>query len=67
MRSLLEVKIFEKMFFYKIFKRSYQKSVPPKMSTFESFMSVENLITPTLLVFSEKPINSKKCNKVAIL
>ena len=42
----------------KIFKSSYQKSVPPKMSTFECFINIENLISLTLLVFSEKSINS---------
>ena len=62
-----EGEIFSENVLSNFFKRSYQKSVPPKMSTFESFISVENLITPKLLVFSEKLINSKKCNKVAIL
>ena len=42
----------------KVFKSSYQKSVSPKMSAFERFISVENLITPMLLVFSKKSINT---------
>ena len=39
-------------------KGSYQKFNPPKMSAFERFISPENLMAPTLLVFSEKSINS---------
>ena len=58
MKSLLEVEKISENLHLKNFKRSYQKSVPPKMSTFESFISIENLISLTLLVFSEKSINS---------
>ena len=53
-----EGEIFSENVLSNFFKRSYQKSVPPKMSTFESSISVENLITHTLFVFSEKAINS---------
>ena len=58
MKSLLEVEKISENLHLKNFKRSYQKSVPPKMSTFESFISVENLMAPTLLVFEGKRITT---------
>ena len=67
MKSLLEVEKISENLHLKNFKRSYQKSVPPKMSTFESFISVENLISYILLEFLEISINTKLFNIVAHL